>query len=176
MATIKATTTQGLYIIEDIGGKIATPGDIDLAGGVLGNTYIYFDTIIRFEHKITFNKEGPDFTGFHTWQQGIAQIAKSTGGGRRAFFMITVECDETTIENLEKLAILNVAPGDGKKYLVKQTAGSGATGAAYFRQFPNAAGTLADITPIIIRGVDSVEVADKGKDVVLTTILCEEIS
>ncbi len=168
---IKTNSTQGLYFTEEQGGSIAgnTPGEIDLDLLALGNTYIYFDTLLRFEEKSTFNQE-TGFTGHKTWQIDAAGgVQSSTGGGRKNFFMITVEADETTAEHMKTFVMLNVKIGDGIKYLVKQTA------AEVFEQFANSVGTLRKAVAVIIRGIDIVEKADSGKDVKLINIACEQI-
>ncbi len=174
---LKNNSTQGLYITEEEDGQIAnnTPGEIDLDNLTLATMYIYFDTIIRFEHKLTYNRDGDDWTGFKTWQTAAGTVGSSTGGAKRGIFLITVEVNETTAENLERMGILNVKIGStsgvGKiKYLVKQSASEA------FRQFPNSSGALLNYTAIIIRGVDIAELADKGKDILLANLLCEEIT
>lgn len=176
MTLLKNNSTQGLYILEEENGQIAnnTPGEIQLTNLTLGTMYVYFDIILRFEHKSTYNKEGDDFTGFKTWQRSPGAVQASTGGGKRGFFMITVECNETTAENLERMGVLNVKIGStsgvGKiKYLVKQTASEA------FRQFPNSGGTFRKSAAIIIRGVSATEMADSGKDVNVVNIALEEI-
>lgn len=169
---IKNNSTQGLYFTEEQGGSIAgnTPGEIDLDSLVLGDTYIYFDTINRFEEKTTYNREGEDFIGFKTWQSGAASVQASTGGGKRTYFLITVECDETTAEHLKTFGVRNVKAGDGIKYLIKQTASE------VFEQFPNSAAALKKAVAIIIRGHDIAEIGEAGKDVKLINIACEQIS
>lgn len=166
---IKDSSTQGLYFTEEQGGAIAgnTPGEIDLDLLVLGNSYIYFDTLLRFEEKSTFNLE-TGFTGYKTWQIDAASgVQATTGGARKNFFMSTVETDETTAENLKTFVMLNVKIGDGIKYLVKQTASEA------FEQFANSVGTLRKAVAIIIRGIDITEV--EGKALKLITIACEQI-
>jgi hypothetical protein len=172
MAPLLSANGIGLYFVEEENGQIAanTPGGIDLGNLTLGDTYIYFDTVLRFEHKLTFNKESDNFIGFWTWGSGNNTVATGTGGASRGYFMITVECDETTVENLEKLTKLNVVAGDGLKYLVKQTA------SAVFRQFPNSSAALKNYAPIVVRGVDAVEIDTSGKDVQIVNIACEEIT
>lgn len=169
---IKNNSTQGLYITEEEDGQIAndTPGEIDLTNLVLGDSYIYFDTLLRFEEKTTFNREDPDWTGFKTWQSGSLDVAFSTGGGMRTFYMCTVETDETTAENLKKLAALNVVIGDGAKYIVKQTASEA------FETFPDGSGTLKKSTKVIIRGHSIAEVGTSGKDVKVINFVCERIT
>lgn len=168
---IKTNSTQGLYLTEEEDGSIAgnTPGEIDLTNLVLGNSYIYFDTILRFEEKSTFNQE-TGFTGLKTWQIDAAGgVQSSTGGGRKNFFMITIETDETNAEHLKTFVMLNVKIGDGLKYIVKQTASEA------FEQFANSVGTLRKAAAIIIRGIDIVEIANSGKDVKVINIACEQI-
>lgn len=168
---IKNNSALGLYFTEEQGGAIAgnTPGEIDLDSLVLGNSYIFFPIILRFEEKSTFNQE-QGFTGYKTWQIDAASgVQVSTGGGRKNFFMITVESDETTAEHMKTFVMLNVKIGDGIKYLVKQTASEA------FEQFANSVGTLRKAAAVIIRGIDITEVGDKGKDVKLITIACEQI-
>ena len=169
---LKNNSTQGLYFVEEENGQILndTPGEIDLDNLSLNDTYIYFETILRFEEKLTFNKEGKDWTGFWTWQDGNNGARAGTGGGMKSFYLITVETDETTAENLKRLASLNVVPTDGLKYLVKQTAASA------FEKFPNESSVLKNASGIIIRGVDIVEIAESGKDVKVINIACERVT
>ena len=177
---IKNNSTQGLYITEDEGGAVAgnTPGEIDLdnlTGGAASIKYIYFDVVLRFEEKSTYNREGDDWIGLKTWATAQGSVQASTGGAAKTFFMITVETDETTAEYVKQMGILNVKTGAtagvGKiKYLVKQTASEA------FEQFPNPAGTLRKMTAIIIRGTDIVELGIPGKDVKLITLALERIT
>ena len=174
---IKSNSTQGIYITEDEGGAVAgnTPGEIDLDNLTIGTKYIYFDTLLRFEEKSTYNREGNDWIGYKTWATGQGTVQASTGGAAKTFFMITVEVDETTAEYVKQMGILNVKTGStsgvGKiKYLVKQTASEA------FEQFPNSAGVLKKMTAIIIRGSDIVEIANSGKDVKLINIALERIT
>ena len=172
---IKTNSTQGLYITEDEGGAVAadTPGEIDLANLAVGDTYVYFDTILRFEEKATFNDEGLDFFGFKTSSTGSTgdlKVQAITGEGMKVFYMCTVETDETTAENLKLLAAKNVIIGDGIKYLVKQTASEA------FETFPNGAGVAKKVTAVIIRGYDIKEIGDKGEDVKIIDFVCERIT
>ena len=169
---IKNNSTQGLYIVEEENGRIAAdaPGDIDLANLVLGDTYHYFDTLLRFEEKATFNREEPDWTGFKTSQDGSLKALGITGGGMRVFYMNTVETNQTEAENIKLLASLNVVIGDGIKYLVKQNASES------FETFPNDVPVLKKATPVIIRGYDIVEIGTSGNDVKLVNFVCERIT
>ena len=172
---IKNNSTQGLYITEDEGGAVAgdTPGEIDLDNLVLGDSYIYFDTILRFEEKATFNDEGLDFFGFKTFSTGTIgdlDVQANTGEGMRVFYMCSVETNETTAENLKLLAAKNVIIGDGIKYLIKQTASEA------FETFPNGSAVAKKVTAIIIRGYDIVEIAISGKDVKVINFVCERIT
>lgn len=175
---IKNNSDIGVYITEDEGGAVAgnTPGEIDLDNLVIGTKYIYFNDVLRFEEKSTYNREDPNWTGFKTWQttaQGGVQA--STGGGAKTFYLLSVQTDETTAEHMKQMGILNVKTGAttgvGKiKYLVKQTA------AEVFEQFPDPNGNLRKTVAIIIRGADIVEKADSGKDVKLINIALERIT
>ena len=169
---IKTHSEIGLYITEDQGGAVAanTPGEIDLdLVGTIGNEWIHFSNIQRFEEKATFNKE-TDFVGIKTWQTSeFGGVQASTGGARRLFFMITVETDETTAEYMKTFGMLNVKIGDTLKYLVKQTA------AESFEQFSNLAGVSKKVSSVIVRGYNIVEIAQSGKDVKIINIALEHI-
>jgi hypothetical protein len=169
---LKNNSTQGLYILEEENGRIAAnlPGDIDLGNLSLGDTYIYFDNILRFEEKFTANREGDDWIGFKTWNVANHKTQASTGGAYRVYYMSTVESNETTAQYLKTLAALNVIPGDGLKFLVKQTASEA------FELFPNDSGVNKKATAIIIRGYNAVEIASGGKDFKLINIVCERIT
>lgn len=166
---IKNNSTQGLYITEEEDGQIAnnTPGEIDLDNLALGDKYIYFDTLLRFEEKTTFNREDPDWIGFKTLQVGDLNVRASTGGGMRTFYMCTVETNVATAQYLKTLGALNVIAADGLKYIVKQTASE------VFELFPNSSGVNKKAIAIIIRGFDIVEV--EGKDLKLINIACERV-
>jgi hypothetical protein len=167
---IKNNSSQGLYITEDQGSQIGnnTPGNIDLDQLSLGDSYIYFDNIQRFEEKTTYNREEA-FVGWKTVQDASTKIAATTGGGKRNWFLISVECNLTTAENFKKLATLNAKISDELKYIVKQYASES------FEQFTNESGTLKKWAGIIIRGYDIVEKHDSGYDVKLINIACEQI-
>ena len=172
MVLLKNNSTQGIYITNDVAAKITgdTPGDLDLTTLVLGSTYIYFDTIARFEEKTTFNREEPDFIGFKTWSIDQNTVQASTGGGSKTVFLITVETDETTAELTKTFAKLNVKRAAGIKYLIKQTASEA------FEKFPDSTSTLKQFASVIIRGIDVLEKADSGKDVKLINIACEQVA
>lgn len=174
---LKNSSTQGLYLLEEENGQIAnnTPGEIDLDNLTLGTMYIYFDTVLRFQEKSSFDWSIPDWAGFHTWQTGDNAVQASTTGGTRTFYIISVEHDETTAENLKRIASLNVinntTTAQGKiKHLVKQTASEA------FEKFPNSSVVNINSTAIIIRAIDIVEMAERGKDLKVSNITCERIT
>lgn len=171
---IKNNSTQGLYITEEENGQIAndTPGEIDLDNLVLGDSYIYFDIVSRFEEKATFNKEGDDWTGFKTWQRSSSDLSveASTGGAMRVFYLCTVETNLAGAQFIKRLSALNVFIGDGIKYIVKQNASES------FETFPNDSATLRKATPIIIRGYDIVELGNPASTVKMVNFACERIT
>ena len=175
MATLlKNNSAVGLYILEEENDQLETnntPGEIDLENLTLGDTYIYFDTVIRFEHKVTANKEGTDFVGFWSWQSAATpgSVSASTGGARRGYILATVETTATQQANFEKFFNLNAAVGDGQKFLIRQWASE------TFREFPYGA-TNKKYAKVIMRGYDITETEDKGKDCQLLNIAFEEVS
>lgn len=169
---LKNNSTQGIYITADNAGKIAanTPGDLDLDGLTLGTNYIYFDIVLRFEEKATFNREEPDFLGWKTWSSGTTTVQATTGSAYKNFFLISVEVDETTAEYMKTLAKWNVRRADEQMFLIKQTASEA------FEQFPNSAVALKKFCKIIIRGIAIVEMTNSaGKDVKVINLACEQI-
>jgi hypothetical protein len=173
---LKNNSSQGLYFTNDFGGKIlaGTPEDLDLDSLTENTHWIYFDKIIRFEHKTTYNNENEFFRGFSTWNEDQCKVAANTGGHRKSVFFITVECDEDKVEYLERFGtyevkLLSDTGRTNGLYMIKQTASTA------FRKFPNNAGTLNEFCEIIIRGIDIVELAESGKDMQMCNIAVEEI-
>ena len=169
---LKNNSTQGVYIAADDAGKIAanTPGDLDLGNLILGTNYIYFDVVLRFEEKTTFNREGLDFMGWKTLNYGNTSVQATTGGSYKNLFLVSVETDETGAELMKTLSKYNVRSGDEQFFLIKQTASEA------FEQFPNSAVVLKKFARIIIRGIDIVEMTNSsGKDVKVINIACEQI-
>lgn len=175
MVTLISSIPIGIFITKEENGQIAanTPGGIDLANLAIGDTYIYFTNILRFEHKLTANFEGEEEWGHKTWGVADGVRAHNTGTIEKGYFMITVEGTETQAEQAEQFLKKNnrgtLATATNIRYLCKQTA------TTVFRQFPNASGTLKKYAPVILRGMDAVEIATSGKDVQLITIACEEV-
>ena len=175
MATALSTYPISIYIGEEQGGQVAanTPGSIDLDSLTEGTDYILFESILRFEHKLTANWEGEEWMGHKTTGVGLGVTSETTGTVEKGYFMITVEGTETKAEYAEKLLKLknrgSCATAANRIYLVKQTA------ASVYRQFPNASGTLKNYCQVILRGVDAVEISDSGKDVQLITLALEEV-
>ena len=173
MATLlKNNSSVGVYILEDEGGWVAanTPGEADLDNLAVGDTYIYFDSVISLQHKVTSNYESDDRPGFKTWYSGSLSIKSNGGfGARFGYILLSAEVDATTQANFELFYNRNCVTGDGQKYLVRQWASE------TFRQFPYQSANK-NYAKIIMRGYDITEVEDKGKDVQLLNIAMEEVT
>lgn len=171
MGTV-ADYTYGVWIMEDEGAWLAanTPDTCTYTNLVEGDSYIYLDNIVKFDVKMYSNREGEDFLGWKTIQiASSGKVSASTGGGLRCFVTVTAIVTEDIGEKLKTLYDKHVVAQDGNKYLAHQRA------ATTFEQFPNEAGTLKKYIEIIIRSMDFTETNDKGKDVKLCVILCEQV-
>ena len=171
MADISAFTF-GVWIVEEEDGQIAanTPGGITYTNLVEGDTYIYLDTIIKFEHRLGSAREGTDFLGFDTMQIGTRKVQANAGGGIRGFITITAMVTEDIGQKLKTLYYKHVAEGDGNKYLVHQRA------TTTFEQVPDDTAALKNYAEIIIRGMHFTETNDGGKDKKLVVIVCEQVA
>lgn len=164
--------TYGVWITEEEDGQILanTPGGITYTNLVEGDTYIYLDNIVKFEQKLLSAKEGTDFLGFDTMQIGTRKVQANAGGGIRGFISVTAIVTEDIGEKLKTLYYKHVALADGNKYLVHQRA------TTTFEQFPDDTSALKNYAEIIIRSMDFTETNDKGKDVKLCVIMCEQVA
>jgi hypothetical protein len=166
----------GVFIVKEENGQIAanTPGGIDLANLTVGDTYIYYTKVLRFEHKLTANYESDTEMGHKTQGVGNGKRGHTTGTSDQRYFLIIVETDEDGAEQAEQFLVKNNQTGSyatsaNRRYLCKQTA------TTVFRQLPNATGAFKNYAPVILRGVSSVEKSDSGKDVQLVTLALEEV-
>lgn len=163
MATITATSTVGLYIVEEENGQIAgnTPGGIDLASLVNGDTYVYAETVIQFEHRLTANYESDEMRGHTVFKAGGAgRHGHNTFEGERGYVAAVIEVTHQNASLWEKFFKLNNRTGDGKKYCLLQYASN------TFREFPNAAGTQKKYLPVIVRGVVFTETGGKNATII----------
>lgn len=162
----------GVWITEEENGQIAanTPGGLTYTNLVEGDSYIYLDTIIKFEHKLSSIREGVEFLGFKTMQVGTRKVQANAGGGIRGVIIITAMVKEDIGQKLKTLFYKHVAIGDGNKYLVRQRA------ATTFEQFPDNTATLKNYAEIIIRNMGFVETNDGGKDKKIVIIACEQVA
>jgi len=166
---IKNATTQGIYILTDTAGAWVaanTPGNADLALLTLGTSYIYFSSIVRFEHQQTHNYESDTQRGWRTWPSAEGKMAANTAGHERDLVSLTVEDTETTAEYIEFMGkYYNRTDHLGaayRLYLVKQTASES------FRKFPDYTpnATLKNYLPVIIRGVNCVETGNSDRQTI----------
>ena len=164
--------TFGVWFVEEEDLQIDgnTPGGITYTNLVEGDTYIYLDTIIKFEHRLGSEKEGTDFLGFDTMQIGTRKIQANAYGGIRGLISITAMVTEDIGEKLKTLYYKHVAIGDGNKYLLHQRA------ATTFEQFPDDTAALKKYAEVIIRAMHFTETNDGGKDKKLVVILCEQVA
>lgn len=162
MATIGGSTVQGVYITKDVGGSIAAnnPGSVELAGLTLGRDYIYLDSIIRLEHRLSFTTEGDDFVAHNLAANDAGQTGHYTGEADKGFFTLVAEVDLDDAAYCEQFGKYNNRQGyDGgatdptsQKYLIRQYA------AASFRQFPNHLLSFKKAVPVVISGVSTTEI------------------
>jgi len=164
--------TLGVWIVEEEDGQVAanTPGGITYTNLVEGDTYIYLDTILEFEHRFLSQREGIEFLGFETMQIADRSVQANAGGGIRGFIRLVALVTEDIGEKLKTLYSKHVIIGDGNKYLVHQRA------TTTFEQFPNEAGTLKNYIEIIIRSMITIETKDGGKDAKICTIGFEQVA
>ena len=163
MATITATSSVGVYIVEEENGQIAgnTPGGIDLAALVNGDTYVYADSVIQFEHRLTFNYESDEMRGHNVFRAGGAgQHGHNTYEGDRGYAAIIIEVAHANASLWENFAKQNNRTGDGAKFLIQQYASN------TFREFPNATGTQKKYLPVIVRGVTFSETGGKNASII----------
>ena len=174
MGTI-ADFTFGVWIAEEevtSGWKAAnTPQTCIYTNLVEGDTYIYLDTIIKFDVKMYSAKEGDEFYGgWRVAQTSEAgQLTATAYGLVRIFIVISALVTEDISEKLKTLFKKHVVLEDGNKYLIHQRS------ASTFEQFPDVNGTLKKYVEIIIRSVDFTETNDGGKDKKICIITCENI-
>ncbi|KKN56983.1 hypothetical protein LCGC14_0567050 [marine sediment metagenome] len=171
MASLLSAAGIGVFIVEEENGQINanTPGGIDLDNLSVGDTYIYLEELVRLSHTLDFGNQGDNMPGHTVNKIDAGQTGHSTGEGDLCGFTLQATVDETTAELLEKFGKLDNRTGDGKKFLVRQTASN------VFRQYPNAAGTLKKYAPVIVMRVETIEVHDKGFDHILASILMVEV-
>lgn len=173
MATLlKNNSAIGAYITEDFGGKIVanTPGDLDLDNLTLYTDYIYLANFLRLEFKGTANYDSVEWYGHKTISYGNGRATHHTGTAERMFWMLTAEDTEANAVGMKKLWKLdNRTIAGWHLYLIIQRASE------TFLENPLPAGTLKKYIPVIIRGVNTVEIADSGKDVQLITVGLEEV-
>jgi len=161
---LKNNSSQGVYILEDQGGWVAanTPGEADLDSLVLGSTYIYFDSVLRFQHYQTHNREGDTNLGWNVMPTGEGTQDWSTHGTDKEYISLMVEEDCTTSEKLHFLGkYRNRTTRQATKiYFVKQKT------ATTFYQFSNATPAQKNYCSCIIRGIDSVETGNSDKQTI----------
>ena len=167
---IKNNSTQGVYLLIDESNHLLTnnkPGDIDIAdiGGtmILGQTYIYFDSVMRLEHRLSFVSEGGDNWVNHNLSAYPAgRVEHWTGECDKGNLILMAECDDETAFYAKNFCKKNNRAGnDGEalsthRYLIHQYASE------TFEKFPNhlAALTYANgkqYLPIIVSGCDVIE-------------------
>jgi len=166
--------TFGVWITEEESVSLwkanNTPQTCIYTNLVEGDTYIYLEDIIKFDHRLVSAREGTDFLGFDTMQIGTRKVQANAGGGIRGFITIIAMVTEDIGEKLKTLYYKHVAIGDGNKYLVHQRA------ATTFEQFPDDTGVLKKYAEIIIRSMVFTETNDGGKDKKIVIIICEQVA
>lgn len=167
--------TLGVWIVQEEDGQIAanTPGGITYTNLVEGDSYIYLNTILKFDHRLYSSREGEDYYGgWKTIQiDDYGGIEARVYGGIRSIFTIMALVTEDIGEKLKHLYKLHVVAGDGNKYLVHQRA------ATTFEQFPilNSTSALKRYAEIIIRSMNFTETNDGGKDKKIAIIILEQV-
>lgn len=168
---IKTNSITGAYILEDETGWVAanTPGNANLDNLTEGTQYLYFDTVRKLDYVLTANRDSEIKIGFTT---------TSLGDGKKSWYSHTYEnCNLFLIALVTSdvagkcrrfLKTLNRA-GTSQKYFVKQKASE------VFELYPNAAAVLKKYTRVIVRGIQTIEVDDKGPDAQLAIVGMEEV-
>ena len=144
-----------------------TPGEIDLediAGTmVLGKTYVYFDSVMRLEHRLSFTSEGGDNWVNHNLSAYPAgRLEHWTGECDKGNLILMAECDEETAFNAKSFCKRNNRAGnDGEvlsthRYLIHQYASE------VFEKFPSYDTDIVYASgkkyiPIIVSGCDVIE-------------------
>ena len=154
---IKNNSTQGIYITTEQGGNIAgnTPGNIDLDLLILGNTYIYFDSVMRFEYRISTTTEGGDstFVGHNVSAITPGGLTSWTGQAEKGNVIIIAEVDHATAYLVERFVKQNNRTGsDSGRYLVKQYASNS------FEEFPSDSLAKVKYLPVLSSGCTVVEI------------------
>ena len=161
MATLISAETPavGVYLLENdatnwVGNN--NPGLCDLDNLSEGDTYIYFQTLIRID--LTLNTGGGgDFLGHRFSSVGPGKAGHVSGYDDIENFTGVFEVTADVEEKARRFVKLNNRAGDGLKYLIQRY------GAADWRQFPNSAGVLKKYVPIYTTGCSVVDTGEKDR-------------
>jgi len=149
----------GIYIMENTDGWVAgnNPGLANLENLSLGNTYIYLQTVTRFDHVISAVTTG-SYTNHQLSPTAIGRSGHFTNENEIGTFTIVAEVTNTVAEKCEEFVKLNNRTGDGQKYLVLRY------GATDYRQFPYYDGiTMKKYIPVITSGVTTTFMGEKDR-------------
>jgi hypothetical protein len=157
---IKNNSTQGIYITVESGANIAnnTPGNIDLDLLTLGTHYIYLDSVMRLEHRLSFTSEGgtdSTWVGHNISAQTPGKATSWTGQADKGNLIIMAEVDTITGYWIKRFAKQNNRTshdkGAGQKYLVHQYASE------VFEEFPSNGLASKKYVPVLISGCFVIE-------------------
>lgn len=138
-----------------------------------GDTYLYFDSVVQFQHGILTNLQTSSVKGKSTFSAGTAgQTTVNTGEGDQCGFQIQALVDHSAAAKIEKFVKLDNRLSGGTikaRYLVRQYAST------TFREFPLADGTLKKYAQVTSMIYDSMETIEKGQYQLLVTLTLAEV-
>ena len=104
---LKNNSTQGAYLLINQGGWVAanTPGEADLDLLTLGNNYIYFDSVMRLEHRISTTSDGGEssFVGHNLNGVSGGQTRDWSGGVDKGNLILLCEVDSITGTHIKSM-------------------------------------------------------------------------
>lgn len=132
------------------------PGLCDLDNLSLGDTYIYFETLIRIDLILNTGGSG-DFLGHRFSSVAPGKTGHITGNDDLENCVLIAETTATTEEKARAFVKLNNRDGDGQKYLIQRY------GTSDWRQFPNELGVLKKYIPIYTTACSVVDTGEKDR-------------
>ena len=132
------------------------PGLCDLDNLSLGDTYIFFQTLIRIDVILNTGGSG-DFLGHRFSSVAAGKTGHITGQDDLENVVLIVEVTADTEEKARAFVKLNNRSGDGQKYLIQRY------GTSDWRQFPNEVGVLKKYIPIYTTACTVVDTGEKDR-------------
>ena len=153
------TPPVGIYILENdatnwVGNN--NPGLCDLDNLSLGDTYIYFQTLIRIDLMLNTGGAG-DFVGHRFSSVAAGKTGHISGYDDVENLIVITEVTATEEEKARAFIKLNNRAGDGQKYLIQRH------GTSDWRQFPNENGVLKKYVPVYTTGCTVIDTGEKDR-------------